>query len=113
MLQALFTCWAVLMTGPWEGGRFQCECVWCIHACGVCVCTHTYVYTHVSVTVECCGDVCSAIMPILLGLEHNFAVVAFQSLSHVQLFVTPRTAAPQASLSFTIYLPELAQTHIH
>lgn len=36
---------------------------------------HTYVYTHVSVTVECCGDVCSAIMPILLGLEHNFAVL--------------------------------------
>ena len=29
-------------------------------------------------------------------------VVVFQSLSHVQLFVIPRTAAHQASLSFTI-----------
>ena len=31
----------------------------------------------------------------------NF-VVAVQSLSHVQLFATPWTAAQQASLSFTI-----------
>ena len=30
------------------------------------------------------------------------AVVVVQSLSHVQLFSTPWTAAPQASLSFTI-----------
>ena len=30
------------------------------------------------------------------------SVVIFQSLSHVQLFVTPWTAAHQASLSFTI-----------
>ena len=29
-------------------------------------------------------------------------VVVFQSLSHVRLFVTPRTAAYQVSLSFTI-----------
>ena len=29
--------------------------------------------------------------------------VVVQSLSHVQLFATPRTAAHQASLSFTIY----------
>ena len=28
--------------------------------------------------------------------------IVFQSLSHVQLFVTPRTAACQASLSFTV-----------
>ena len=34
-----------------------------------------------------------------------------QSLSHVQLFVTPRTAAHQASLS--IQLPEFTQTHVH
>ena len=37
-----------------------------------------------------------------IDVEHNFVVVAVQSLSHVQLFVTPPTAAPQASLSFTI-----------
>ena len=36
-----------------------------------------------------------------------------QSLSHVQLFVTPWTAARQASLSITNQLPELAQTHVH
>ena len=34
-----------------------------------------------------------------------------QSLSHVWLFVTLWTAAPLASLSFTI--PELVQTHVH
>ena len=38
-------------------------------------------------------------------------VFVVQSLSHVQLFVTPWTAARQASLSFTIL--ELAQTHVH
>ena len=31
-----------------------------------------------------------------------YVVVVFQSLSHVQLFETPRTAARQASLSFTV-----------
>ena len=40
------------------------------------------------------------------------AVVAVHSLSHVWLSETPRTAARQASLSFTIN-PELAQTHVH
>ena len=35
-----------------------------------------------------------------------------QSLSHVQLFVTPWTAAHQASLSFTTLL-EFAQIHVH
>ena len=34
-----------------------------------------------------------------------------QSLSHVRLFVTPWTAARQASLS--ILLPESTQTHVH
>ena len=34
-----------------------------------------------------------------------------QSLSPVQIFVTPQTAACQTSLSFTI--PKLAQTHVH
>ena len=43
----------------------------------------------------------------LLGQVHwdfqvVIAVVVVQSLSHVQLFVTPRTAASQASQSFTI-----------
>ena len=40
------------------------------------------------------------------------AVVVVHSLSHVWLFETPRTAAQQTSLSFTINL-ELAQTHVH
>ena len=33
----------------------------------------------------------------------SIVVTVFQSLSHVQLFVTPRTAAWQASLSFTSF----------
>ena len=32
----------------------------------------------------------------------TFSLIAVQSLSHVQLFATPLTAAHQASLSFTI-----------
>ena len=41
-------------------------------------------------------------------------VIVFQSLSHVQLFVTPRTVAHQASLSFTISwsLLRLASTEL-
>ena len=35
-------------------------------------------------------------------LSLKFVAVVVQSLSHVQLFVTPWTAARQASLSFTI-----------
>ena len=38
-------------------------------------------------------------------------VVVVQSLSHVQLFVTPWTAAHQASVLH--YLPEFAQTQVH
>ena len=38
-------------------------------------------------------------------------VFVVQSLSRVQLFVTPWPAARQASLSFTIL--EFAQTHVH
>ena len=33
---------------------------------------------------------------------HSFSFFSVQLLSHVQLFATPGTAAPQASLSFTI-----------
>ena len=40
------------------------------------------------------------------------AVVVVQSLSHVQLFLTPWTAAPQASLSFTISQSLLKLTSI-
>ena len=40
-------------------------------------------------------------LPVLLIMESLFSVVAVQSLSHVRLFVTPWTAAHQASLSFT------------
>ena len=39
---------------------------------------------------------------LLLVLVHLHIVVAVHSLTHVQLFVTPWTAAHQASLSFTI-----------
>ena len=41
------------------------------------------------------------LQPHTLYLAHSWYSVV-QSLSHVQFFVTPRTAAPQASLSFTI-----------
>ena len=36
-----------------------------------------------------------------------------QSISHVQLLMTPWTAAHQAPLSFTIDLPEFARIHLH
>ena len=36
-------------------------------------------------------------------MSNSTTVVAVQRLSHVQLFVTPRTAAHQPSLSFTIF----------
>ena len=44
----------------------------------------------------------------VLGVMHSITIrkqmpVVVQSLSHVQLFVTPWTAAHQASLSFTIF----------
>ena len=35
--------------------------------------------------------------------QHQYKIVVFQSLSRVQLFATPWTAACQASLSFTIF----------
>ena len=41
-----------------------------------------------------------------------FTIVVIQSLSRVQLVVTPWTAACQASL-VPHHLPELAQTHVH
>ena len=44
---------------------------------------------------------------------NNLYFVVIQLLSHIQLFVTPWTAALQASLSFTHYVPEFAQTHAH
>ena len=48
--------------------------------------------------------------PNLTFCQHwNHIIV--QLLSCVQLFVTPWTAARQASLSFTI--PQFAQTHVH
>ena len=41
----------------------------------------------------------------------DFAVVV-QSLSHVQLFVTPWTEARQASLSFTLQILLFLRRHI-
>ena len=38
--------------------------------------------------------------------------IVVQSLSRVWLFVIGWTVARQASLSFTIYIPEFAQTHV-
>ena len=35
--------------------------------------------------------------------QYQYKIVVFQSLSRVQLFATPWTAACQASLSFTIF----------
>ena len=40
-------------------------------------------------------------------------MLLFKLLSCVQLFISPWTAACQASLSFTIYLLEFAETHVH
>ena len=40
----------------------------------------------------------------------NWTKVVVQLLSHVLIFVTPWTAARQASLP---YLPEFAQTHVY
>ena len=40
-------------------------------------------------------------------------VVVVQSLRNVILFVTPWTAAHQASFPVLHYLPEFAQTHVH
>ena len=48
--------------------------------------------------------------PHPLFLDNLFVVV--QSLSHVQLFVTPRTVHARLFLVFH-YLPEFAQTDVH
>ena len=42
---------------------------------------------------------------------NGFLIVVVQSLSHIQLFATPWTAAHQPPLSITI--PEFAQTHVY
>ena len=47
-----------------------------------------------------------------LGKIFAFSVNVVQSSSCVQLFVTPWTAACQASMSLQ-YLPEFAQVHVH
>ena len=47
----------------------------------------------------------------LLHISVSVQFSSVLSLSHVQLFETPWTAAHQASLSITY--PELTQTHIH
>ena len=44
---------------------------------------------------------------------NHHSVSSVQSLSHVQLFVTPWNAACQASLSITNKLLEFTQTHVH
>ena len=47
----------------------------------------------------------------LVGFQHCLFLVVVQSLSHVQLFVTPWTAAHQASLSLVV--SQITQTHVH
>ena len=44
---------------------------------------------------------------------HFVIIVVVQSLRNVILFVTPWTAAHQASFPVLHYLPEFAQTHVH
>ena len=44
----------------------------------------------------------SLLLAIRVELLCHMVVVAVQSLSHARLFVTPQTAARQASLPFTI-----------
>ena len=45
-------------------------------------------------------------------MQYLYQYIVVQSLSCVQLFATPWTAALQAPLSFSISL-EFAQTHVH
>ena len=52
------------------------------------------------------------LVPFLLFLLNCVQLFVVHSLSQVWLFVTPWTAARQASL-VPHYLPELAQTHVH
>ena len=40
-----------------------------------CILCDVHMYTQRSVSVECCGDVYSVFLPVLLGLEHNFTVL--------------------------------------
>ena len=47
----------------------------------------------------------------VFSMQYAFQFSSVQSLSHIQLFVTPWTAAGQASLSITI--SQFTQTHIH
>ena len=47
------------------------------------------------------------------GLFLKLQFSSVQSLSRVQLFATPWTAAQQASLPITNSLPEFTQTHVH
>ena len=49
------------------------------------------------------------VLGILTRIVASPGVVAFRSLSHVQLIATPWTAARQASLSFTISRCSLVQ----
>ena len=58
-------------------------------------------------------DVKSLISPILFQTIYFLWFIVVQSLSCVWLSAIPWTAACQASLSFTIYFSEFAQTYVH
>ena len=49
----------------------------------------------------------------IVPLPAFLVLVVVHSLSHVQLFVTPWTAAHQVSFLVLHYLAEFAQTHVH
>ena len=72
----------------------MCVCVYvCVYVC-VCVCMCVCMYTWKE------SHYIKSETNIICIFYNNISVV--QSLSHVLLFVTPWTAARQASLSFTI-----------
>ena len=62
-------------------------------------------------TVSECGLVWGHSLNLLMCSWILYHPLSVQSLSHVQLFAAPWTAACQASLSFTI--SEFPQTHVH
>ena len=73
---------------------------------------HVYMCVHMHV-ISACEDYICGICVYIVILQHIYEdhSVVVQSLSCVRLFVTPQTAAFQASLSFTI--SQTAQIQVH
>ena len=81
-----------------------------------------YSGTEPTVSLRCTCKACENTLHILshqrnaneTTMRHSCtSFVIVQSVSHVQLLMTPWTAAHQTPLSFTIDLPEFARIHLH